>query len=166
MPGQVPYGLVAALVDDIVTVSEESLSRALLLCLERAKLVVEPAGAAGVAALLDDPTAYEPPVVAVLSGGNIDPQLMLRVLRHGLASSGRFLSLGVRIPDRPGALAGLLNEVAAADASVLEVVHVRTNPRLLVDEVEVDLQLETRGQEHCDEVRDQLAKAGYGLIER
>ena len=165
-PGDVPYEIVRRLVDDIVTVSEESLSRALLLCLERAKLVVEPAGAAGVAALLDDPRAFEPPVVAVLSGGNIDPQLMLRVLRHGLAAAGRFLSLGVRIPDRPGALARLLNEIAAADASVLEVVHVRTNPRLLVDEVEVDLQLETRGQEHCDEVRAQLTKAGYGLMDR
>jgi threonine dehydratase len=165
-PGRVPYDIVRDLVDDIVTVSEESLSRGLLLCLERAKLVVEPAGAAGVAALLDDPTAYEPPVVAVLSGGNIDPQLLLRVLRHGLVAAGRFLSLGVRIPDRPGALARLLNEVAAADASVLEVVHVRTNPRLLVDEVEVDLQLETRGAEHCDEVRAQIVRAGYGLIER
>ena len=92
-PGPVPFALVRELVDEIVTVSEESLSRALLLCLERAKLVVEPAGAAGVAALLDDPRAFEPPVAVVLSGGNIDPLLLMRVLRHGLAVAGRFLSL-------------------------------------------------------------------------
>jgi threonine dehydratase len=163
-PGTVPFAMVRQLVDDIVTVSEESLSRALLLCLERAKLVVEPAGAAGVAAVLDDPGAFEPPVVVVLSGGNIDPLLLMRVLRHGLAVAGRFLSFRARIPDLPGALVQLLAEVAAADASVLEVEHMRTDPRLRVDEVEVRLQLETRGEEHCDEVLARLRAAGYPLV--
>jgi threonine dehydratase len=163
-PGTVPFSLVRELVDDIVTVSEESLSRALLLCLERAKLVVEPAGAAGVAALLDDPRAFEPPVVVVLSGGNIDPLLLMRVLRHGLAVAGRFLAFRVRISDRPGALVELLTEVAAAGASVVEVEHVRTDPRLSVDEVEVRLQLETRGEEHCDQVLARLRSAGYPLV--
>jgi threonine dehydratase len=163
-PGPVPFGIVRELVDDIVTVSEESLSRALLLCLERAKLVVEPAGAAGVAALLDTPEAFEPPVAVVLSGGNIDPLLLMRVLRHGLAVAGRFLSFRVRISDRPGALVQLLAEVAAADASVVEVEHVRTDARLRVDEVEVRLQLETRGEEHCDEVLARLRGAGYPLV--
>jgi threonine dehydratase len=163
-PGPVPFAIVQELVDDIVTVSEESLSRALLLCLERAKLVVEPAGAAGVAALLDEPGAFEPPVVVVISGGNIDPLLLARVLRHGLAVAGRYLSLRARIPDRPGALVQLLAEVAAADASVLEVEHVRTDPRLRVDEVEVRLQLETRGEEHCAHVLERLRAAGYPLV--
>jgi threonine dehydratase len=163
-PGPVPFAIIDELVDDLRTVSEESLSRALLLCLERAKLVVEPAGAAGVAAVLDDPRAFEPPVVVVLSGGNIDPLLLMRVLRHGLAVAGRFLSFRARISDRPGALVSLLAEVAAADASVLEVEHVRTDPRLRVDEVEVQLQLETRGAEHCDEVQQRLRKAGYTLV--
>jgi threonine dehydratase len=163
-PGPVPFAIVRELVDEIVTVSEESLSRALLLCLERAKLVVEPAGAAGVAALLDDPRAFEPPVAVVLSGGNIDPLLLMRVLRHGLAVAGRFLSFRARIPDRPGALVELLAEVAAADASVLEVEHMRTDPRLRVDEVEVRLQLETRGEEHCDHVLARLRAAGYPLV--
>ncbi|MBA2770002.1 MAG: threonine ammonia-lyase [Sporichthyaceae bacterium] len=162
-PGPVPFAIVRELVDDVVTVSEESLSRALLLCLERAKLVVEPAGAAGVAALLDDPRAFEPPVAVVLSGGNVDPLLLMRLLRHGLAVAGRFLSFRLRIPDRPGALVQLLAEVAAADASVIEVEHVRTDPRLRVDEVEVRLQLETRGNEHCDEVLSRLRGAGYPL---
>jgi threonine dehydratase len=163
-PGDLPFQIVRDLVDDVRTVSEESLSRALLLCLERAKLVVEPAGAAGVAALLDDPAAFEPPVVVVLSGGNIDPLLLQRVLRHGLAVAGRFLSFRARISDRPGALVRLLAEVAAADASVLEVEHVRTDSRLRVDEVEVALQLETRGAEHCDAVLTRLREAGYTLV--
>lgn len=163
-PGPVPFQIVRELVDGFVTVSEESLSRALLLCLERAKLVVEPAGAAGVAALLDDPSAFEPPVAVVLSGGNIDPLLLMRVLRHGLAVAGRFLSFRARIADRPGALVQLLAEVAAADASVVEVEHVRTDARLRVDEVEVRLQLETRGEEHCAEVVARLRAAGYPLV--
>jgi threonine dehydratase len=163
-PGQVPFAIIDELVDYLSTVSEESLSKALLLCLERAKLVVEPAGAAAVAAVLDDPKAFEPPVVVVLSGGNIDPLLLMRVLRHGLAVAGRFLSFRARISDRPGALVSLLAEVAAADASVLEVEHVRTDPRLRVDEVEVQLQLETRGAEHCEEVQARLRKAGYTLV--
>jgi threonine dehydratase len=163
-PGPVPFSIVRELVDEVVTVSEESLSRALLLCLERAKLVVEPAGAAGVAAVLDDPRAFEPPVAVVLSGGNIDPLLLMRVLRHGLAVAGRFLSFRARIPDKPGALVQLLAEVAAADASVHEVEHMRTDPRLRVDEVEVRLQLETRGEEHCDEVLARLRAAGYPLV--
>jgi threonine dehydratase len=163
-PGAVPFAIVRELVDEMVTVQEESLSRALLLCLERAKLVVEPAGVAGVAAVLEDPRAFEPPVAVVLSGGNIDPLLLMRVLRHGLAVAGRFLSFRVRIPDQPGALVELLSQVAAADASVLEVEHVRTDPRLHVDEVEVRLQLETRGEEHCDEVLARLRGAGYPLV--
>jgi threonine dehydratase len=163
-PGQVPFAIIDELVDYLSTVSEESLSKALLLCLERAKLVVEPAGAAAVAAVLDDPKAFEPPVVVVLSGGNIDPLLLMRVLRHGLAVAGRYLSFRARISDRPGALVSLLAEVAAADASVLEVEHVRTDPRLRVDEVEVQLQLETRGAEHCEEVQARLRKAGYTLV--
>ena len=163
-PGPVPFALVHELVDEIVTVSEESLSRALLLCLERAKLVVEPAGAAGVAALLDDPRAFQPPVAVVLSGGNIDPLLLMRVLRHGLAVAGRFLSFRARISDQPGALVQLLAEVADAGASVLEVEHMRTDPRLRVDEVDVRLQLETRGEEHCDHVLARLREAGYPLV--
>ncbi len=163
-PGDVPFALIRALVDDVVTVSEESLSNALLLSLERAKLVVEPAGAAGVAAVLDDPGAFEPPVVVVLSGGNIDPLLLMRVLRHGLAVAGRFLSFRARITDSPGALVRLLAEVAAADASVLEVAHVRTDPRLRIEEVEVALQLETRGAEHCEQVLVRLREAGYTIV--
>lgn len=160
-PGDVPFAVVRELVDDIRTVGEEAISQALLHLLERAKLVVEPAGAAGVAALMAEPGAFEPPVVVVLSGGNIDPLLLLRVIRHGMASAGRYLSLRVRVADRPGSLAGLLAVLADADANVLEVEHVRTGAALSVDEVEIGLQLETRGPEHCDAVLDRLRSEGY-----
>ncbi|MEV1051692.1 threonine ammonia-lyase [Streptomyces sp. NPDC049887] len=160
-PGDVPFALVEELVDDVRTVSEDALSSALLLCLERAKLVVEPAGASPVAALLTDPQAYQGPVVAVLSGGNVDPLLMQRVLRHGMAAAGRYLSLRLRLPDRPGALATLLGVLSVADANVLDVGHVRTDPRLGLTEVEVELHLETKGPEHCAEVADALREAGY-----
>lgn len=160
-PGDVPYALVEELVDEVRTVPEDALSSALLLCLERAKLVVEPAGASPVAALLSDPQAYGGPVVAVLSGGNVDPLLMQRVLRHGMAAGGRYLSLRLRLPDRPGALATLLGVLSVADANVLDVGHVRTDPGLGLTEVEVELHLETKGPEHCAEVSSALREAGY-----
>jgi threonine dehydratase len=162
-PGEVPFGLVRELCDGVVTVSEDWLARALVMLLERAKLVVEPAGAASVAAILADPSAYEPPVVAVLSGGNVDPLLMLRVIRHGMVASGRYLLFRVRIPDRPGALARLLSELAATDANLLDVVHERTKSQLHIGEVEVTLQVETRGAEHRARVLAAMRKAGYPL---
>ncbi len=162
-PGDVPYALVQALVDDVCTVTEESLSKALLFLIERAKLVVEPAGAAGVAALMSDAAAFEPPVAVVLSGGNIDPLLLLRVLRHGMAAAGRYLQFRLRVPDRPGSLAALLAVLADVDANVLEIEHVRTGAQLHVDEVEIALQLETKGREHCEEVLAALRAAGYPL---
>jgi threonine dehydratase len=162
-PGDLTFEVLAELADRVVTASEESLSRALLLCLERSKQVVEPAGAAAVAALLEHPRAFEPPVVAVLSGGNIDPLLLSKVLRHGLAAAGRYLTFRCRLPDRPGALSALLAEVAGMGANVLDVVHERVTPGLHVDEVEVLLQVETRGPGHCDNVIGQLRAAGYNL---
>ncbi len=163
-PGDLALRILAEFAERVVTVSEEALSRALLLCLERAKQVVEPAGAAGVAALLDDPRVIEPPAVAVLSGGNIDPLLLAKVLQHGLSAAGRYLTFRCRLPDRPGALATLLAELAGLGANVLDVVHARFTPHLRVDEVEVQLQVETRGPGHCDGVIGQLRKSGYTLI--
>jgi threonine dehydratase len=160
-PGVVTFDHVRDLVDDVVEVSEESLSRALLLLLERAKLVVEPAGAAAVAAVQDNPDGFAAPVVCVLSGGNIDPLLLNRVIRHGLVSAGRYLSLQVPIPDVPGSLAALLDVLAAAGANVLDVVHLRTQGELTLEQVVVSVQLETRGAAHADEVRAALAAAGY-----
>ncbi|MDG5803367.1 threonine ammonia-lyase [Streptomyces ossamyceticus] len=164
-PGDVPFEIVADLVDEVRTVSEYNLSSALLLCLERAKLVVEPAGASPVAALLREPGSFEGPVVAVLSGGNVDPLLMQRILRHGMAAGGRYLQVRLRLTDRPGVLATLLGVLSAADANVLDVSHVRTDPRLGLTEVEVELHLETRGPAHCVEVGNALREAGYTVID-
>jgi threonine dehydratase len=164
-PGDIPLGILSRLADRVVTVSEESLSRGLLLCLERAKQVVEPAGAAGVAAVLEHAAdlALTPPVVVVLSGGNIDPLLLSKLLRHGLSAAGRYLAFRCRLPDRPGSLAKLLKDIADLGANVLEVGHDRLGPRLHVDEVEVVLQVETRGPGHCAEVISALRSAGYTL---
>jgi len=164
VPGNVPFALVETYVDEIRTVSEDALSSALLLCLERAKLVVEPAGASPVAALLSAPDAFEGPVVAVLSGGNVDPLVLQRTLRRGMAAAGRYLSLRLRLSDRPGALAALLGELSVADANVLDVSHVRTDPRLGPDEADVELRVETKGPEHRSEVTKALRAAGYTLL--
>jgi threonine dehydratase len=162
-PGDLTLAHVQVLVDEVRTVSEEDLSRALLFCLERAKLVVEPAGVAAVAAVLADPEAFAPPVVAVVSGGNIDPVLLLKVVQHGMAAAGRYLSLRLRVPDRPGSLAAVLAELATVGANVLEVEHERTATRLDVGEVEVFVVLETRGPDHALEVTSALSRAGYAV---
>src|ERR1700761_1557182 len=164
VPGDLAFGLLSVLAARVVTVTEESLSQGLLLCLERAKQVVEPAGAAGVAALLEHAGEIETPAVVVLSGGNIDPLLMSKLLRHGLRAAGRYLAFRCRLPDRPGALATLLPELAGLGANVLDVWHERVTPRLQVGEVEVLLQMETRGPEHCEELITDLRSAGYTLI--
>lgn len=162
LPGDIPFAIVEELVDEVVTVSEEALSRTMLFLLERAKLVVEPAGAAGVAALLEGVIAQvEGPVVAVLSGGNIDPLLMMRIIRHGMAAAGRYLSVVVRMPDRPGSLAGLLAKFAAEDANVVEVRHARSEATLSVDEVEIEVEVETKGVEHREQLLAALRADGY-----
>jgi threonine dehydratase len=162
-PGALTLAHVAALVDEVRTVTEGDLSRALLFCLERAKLVVEPAGVAAVAAVLADPEAFRPPVVAIVSGGNIDPVLLMKVVQHGMAAAGRYLSLRVRVPDRPGSLAALLAELAGLSANVLSVEHERTQARLDLGEVEVGVVLETRGPDHAADVVGALTRAGYAV---
>jgi threonine dehydratase len=165
LPGEVPFATVRDLVDEIITVTEASLSRAVLVTLERAKLVVEPAGAAAVAAILDDPGRFSSPTVGVLSGGNIDPLLLGKVIQHGMAAAGRYLNLQLRIPDRPGGLAGLLVELGNSGANVIEVSHARIDADLSLDEVEVHLQLETRGEGHTETVLARLRECGYRVFE-
>jgi len=162
-PGDVPFAAIREHVDELLTVSEESLSQALLMLLERAKMVVEPAGAAAVAALLEHPGEFQGPIAAILSGGNIDPLLLMHVIQHGLAAARRYLVLRVRIPDHPGELARMLEELAALQVNVLEVVHERTAADLHLDEVVVSVQVETRGQDHCARISQRLSEAGYEL---
>ncbi|HYH32646.1 MAG TPA: threonine ammonia-lyase [Pseudonocardia sp.] len=164
-PGEVTFPQVAALVDEILTVGEDALSRALLHCLERAKLLVEPAGAAAVAALLEHPQRFATPAVAVLSGGNVDPLVLLHVIEHGMASAARYLSLRVRVGDRPGALAELLALVGSLGANVLDVSHSRISGTLPLGDVEVELSMETRGSDHCVELVDALRAAGHTVVD-
>lgn len=168
VPGHVNFPLVRDLVDEVVTVTEADLSRATLFLLERAKLVAEPAGAAATAYLLargEDPDAppLAGPVVSVISGGNIDPLLMMRIIRHGMASAGRYLQISVVVSDTPGHLAGLLTECAAAGANVLDVEHLRTTTQIRVDEVEIGLILETRNQAHQSEILTRLRERDYDV---
>ncbi|MDQ1630864.1 MAG: threonine dehydratase [Frankiaceae bacterium] len=162
-PGPVTLAHVARLVDEVRTVSENELSRGLLFCLERAKLVVEPAGVAAVAAILAQPEAFTPPVVAIVSGGNIDPVLLLKVVQHGMAAAGRYQSLRVRVPDRPGSLAALLQQLAELSANVLSVEHERIRAKLDLGQVEVAVVLETQGPEHAARVLATLSEAGYAV---
>ncbi|MGH3693407.1 MAG: threonine ammonia-lyase [Pseudonocardiaceae bacterium] len=159
--GPVSFAHVSALVDEVLTVGEEALSQALLLCLERAKLLVEPAGAAAVAALLTAGARFPGPVCAVLSGGNVDPLLLMHLIRHGLSAGGRFVALQVTVPDRPGELATLLARVGASGANVVDVAHSRIAGRLAIGNAVIALSLETRGPEHCAALIADLNAAGY-----
>ena len=151
-PGELTLAHVAALVDEVVTVSEEQIARAVLLLVERAKQVVEPSGAAGLAAVLSGVGGYLAPVVVVLGGGNVDPLLLNRIIQSGLFEEGRYVMLHTRVVDRPGGLASLLGILADAGANIVAVEHHRLGTRLGVQEVEVALELETRGPQHIREV--------------
>jgi len=122
-----------------------------------------PVGGGGLAAGVAHPRDFVPPVVVVLSGGNIDPLLLSKLLRHGLTAAGRYLAFRCRLPDHPGSLAKLLGDLADLGANVIEIGHERLAPRLHVEEVEVVLQVETRGPEHCGEVIGALRAADYTL---
>jgi threonine dehydratase len=152
---------VQAYVDEVVVVSEEEISRALLLLIERSKAVVEPAGAVGLAAVLAGKVPGAGPALAVLSGGNVDPLLLMKLIDHGLSAAGRYLLLRIVLGDQPGALAGLLAGVARMGLNVLEVEHHRAGLRLGVDEVEVLLTLETRDPEHRHDIVTGLRGEGY-----
>lgn len=160
-PSELTRAHIEAYVDRVVTVSEEELSRALLLLLERVKAVVEPAGAVGLAAVLAGKTPGRGPVAVVLSGGNVDPLLLIKLVDHGLSAAGRYLILRVVLADHPGALARLTDAVAALGLNVLDVEHHRAGVHLGVDEVEVVLTVETRDPEHRDEVVASLRSQGF-----
>jgi threonine dehydratase len=154
---------VTALVDEVVTVSEEDLSRALLVLLERTKLVVEPAGAAPLAAARAGKLPADPgsPACLVLSGGNIDPTLLIRVIRHGLTAAGRYLLLRVALDDRPGELHRLTGILADLGLNVVDIEHHRSGVHLAVGEVEVHMTTEARDPAGHDQVLEALRAAGY-----
>lgn len=154
---------VRAYVHDVVTVEDEEISRALLLLLERAKAVVEPAGAVGLAAILAGKVPRAGPAVALLSGGNVDPLLLTRLIEHGLSAAGRYLMLRVTVDDRPGALAQVTAAVARLGLNIIEVEHHRVGLALGIDKVEVQLTLETRDPEHLDEALHALRDEGFDV---
>lgn len=160
-PGNLNFDVVRRHVDEVITVTDDDIARALLMLLERAKLVVEPAGAVSVAAILAGVVSANGPTVAILSGGNIDPMLMQRVISYGLAASDRYLKLRIMLPDRPGQLARISELLAEANANVVEVLHTRHGHDLQITQVELDVSVETRGPEHCREVVEVLREAGY-----
>lgn len=160
-PGDIPFEIIRDLVDEVVTVTDDDIARALLVLLERAKQVVEPAGAVGVAAILAGKVQASGPTVAILSGGNIDPLLLQRVVAHGLAASGRYMTLQVPLPDRPGQLARVSELLAIAGANVIEVLHTRHGQGMQISEVILQLSVETRGEEHRAQVISILQDAGY-----
>ena len=160
-PGELTMSILERTLDDIVSVTDEEISEAIVLLLERTKLVVEGAGAVGVAALLSDKARAKGTVVAILSGGNIDATLLISVMRHGLAASGRYLVLRTRVPDRPGELAKLLTLLANDRVNVVEVEHQRETAGLPVGYTGVELTLVTRDSAHCDEILATMQRLGY-----
>jgi threonine dehydratase len=158
--GDLPLRHIREQVDELVTVTDEAIARAVLVLVERAKQVVEPAGASPLAALLEGGLDLPDPVVAVLCGGNVDPLLLNRIIQSGLYEEGRYLVVRTRIGDRPGALARMLTLLAEQRANVLAVTHHR-HTRLGVLEVEVEVELETRGTEHIATVVRALEDDGY-----
>ncbi|MFF2277263.1 threonine ammonia-lyase [Agromyces sp. NPDC058126] len=163
-PGALNFEIIRDTIDEIVTVGEDDIARALLVLLERAKLVVEPAGAVAVAAIMTGAVPNDGPAVAVLSGGNIDPLLVQRVIAHGLAASGRYLTVRIGLPDRPGQLVRVAELVAGTHANVVEVMHTRHGRGMQISEVEIDISVETRGPAHRTEVVEALRRAGYSPV--
>ena len=159
-PGRVPFELIKQHIDKVVTVSENDIAQAILVLLERSKQVVEPAGAVAVAALMNGKAKAKGKTIAILSGGNMDPLLLQRVIRHGLSASDRYTNFSVMLPDRPGQLALTAEVIAGAHANVVEVLHTRHGNGLQISEVELNLSVETSGHEHRMEVVKALENAG------
>jgi threonine dehydratase len=151
--------------DELVSVSDDEICQAILLLLERSKLVVEGAGAVSVAALLSGKAGGTGPAVAILSGGNIDPTVLIQVMRHGLTTSGRYLVVRSRLQDRPGELIKLLSLVARERANVVSVEHHREGMDMPVNESEVELTLAMRDEHHCAVLLETLRSLGY-TVER
>jgi threonine dehydratase len=159
--GELTTGILDEVLDGLVSVTDEEISQAIVLLLERTKLVVEGAGAVGVAALLSGKVDGDGVVVPVLSGGNIDATLLISVMRHGLAVAGRYLVVRSRVPDRPGGLVKLLSLLANERVNVVEVGHQRETADLPVGDTGVELTLLTRDPAHCDEILATMARLGY-----
>jgi threonine dehydratase len=160
-PGELTMSILDELLDDMVHVADDETAEAITLLLERAKLVVEGAGAVGVAALLTGKAGGSGDACALLSGGNIDATLLVSVMRHGLTVGGRYLVARTRIADRPGSLIKLLELVAAERGNLISVEHHREGMAISVSETEVELTVITRNEDHCRALCAALEQHGY-----
>lgn len=160
-PGELNFDIIRHTVDEVVTVSDDETARAILMMMERAKLVVEPAGVVAAAAIIEGRVQATGTTVAVLCGGNIDPMMLERVISRGLASSGRYMKMRIPLPDRPGQLAKTSEIVADQNANVVEVLHTRHGTGLQISQVELELHIEARGPEHIEQVLEALRREGY-----
>jgi threonine dehydratase len=161
--GELPRAVLAERVDSMVEVSSAEIAQAIVLCLERTKLVVEGAGAAGVAAVLAGRVGGDGPVAVILSGGNVDATTLISVMRHGLTLAGRYLVVRTRVPDRPGELQKLLDHVTAERINVIDVEHRREGAPIAVGETEIWLTLATRDEEHCETLLQVMRGWGYDV---
>jgi threonine dehydratase len=161
--GELPSSILEHVLDDTVSVSDEEISEALVLCVERAKLLVEGAGAVGLAALLAGRVAGSGSVAVVLSGGNIDATTLISVLRHGLTRAGRFLAIRLLIPDRPGELRNVLDLIATGRGNVISVDHHREGRTTSALQTEIELIVSTRDEQHCQELLASLRDARYSV---
>jgi threonine dehydratase len=160
-PGELTMGILEAELDDLIDVTDDQIAAAIVLMLERTKLLVEGAGVVGVAAILAGRIAGDGPVCAVLSGGNIDATLLISVMRHGMSLGGRYLIVRTNLPDRPGELLKLLDLVAKERVNVVSVGHHREGAGIHVAETGVELTLQTRDEEHCEAVLEAMREQGY-----
>lgn len=167
-PGQLPFTIIKNLVDDVHTVSEDEIARALIFLMERNKLVVEPAGSVSVAALMSGSLKEKygdlGTTVCLLSGGNIDPMLMLKVIQRGLSAAGRYMTIKLMLNDRPGELTTISRIISEHDANVTGVDHTRLGGALSMGDVSITIDMETKGVEHCQEVIAALEAEGYKPI--
>ena len=159
-PGKLPFELILQHIDKVVTVTENEIAKGLLMLLERAKLVVEPAGAVAVAALLAGKVKPKGKTVAVLSGGNIDPLLMQKVIQYGLAATERYTNISVMLPDRPGQLVRTAEAISSVGGNVIEVLHTRKGNEMHISAVELNVSVETGGHDHRLQVLQALKDAG------
>lgn len=164
-PGKLTFPMVQKYVDEVVTVDDEEIANAILLLLEREKTVAEGAGAAGLAAAVNRKIDLEGRKVAMLiGGGNIDVNVISRIIERGLVKDGRLVRLTVLVTDRPGALARLLNGIAQQQANVVEIHHNRAFIKSPLGDTAVELVLETRGSHHIEEIVAALTSQGYAVV--
>lgn len=157
-PGQITFKIIKELIDDIVLIDDDHIVKTMFLLMERAKMVVEPAGAAGLAYLLEAKPSPGKKVVPILCGGNVDMYLLGQIVAKGLTQMGRLVKLSILLPDKPGALKELVDEIASLSVNIVEVVHDRLSSDIAAGSAGVTLSLETEGQKHANELVAHLKK--------